>query len=131
MLHNPGPGTSIINDDNSLVRGNTSSDNGFFPDGSYGGGTGNGIGIQSGLNVTDNNTGNGIAVQCRSNQILGDHALGNGVYDLFDNNANCANNVWSGNIHGVWIQPACTGDGGQHVATRNRRPTDGAPCRDK
>jgi sugar lactone lactonase YvrE len=125
---NESGGISTLSNINGVIEDNVVTGNGTdgfaFP--------GNGIGVQS-LLFTDPNTrvlvrnnevhGNGrsgIDVLSRSNRIVGNDASNNlttfGGFDLLDENPDCDNNFWSGNIWGSGgFSPACTAAGGHEA----------------
>jgi parallel beta-helix repeat protein len=107
----------------NTVTGNTASNNGFGQ--KAGIRDGDGIAVFGVNNLIENNTvtGNaahGVGVRDRTsqpalaNRLLRNRAYNNTAgpnpqanYDLFDGNANCGVNVWSGN-QGTTFSPACT-----------------------
>jgi parallel beta-helix repeat protein len=120
-------GISLFADtDHNVVQGNTVDGNGF-----HGAVLGDGIRIFGSANVilgnsVSNSAAGGISVGRRpisapgslppsktgnprgkNNTFTGNFARASGIYDLYDSNPSCDNNVWRGNF-GTTTFPACT-----------------------
>jgi hypothetical protein len=126
---------NINNFDGEIVR-NTVENNGHRQS------FGNGIGVQVGLGLSDDNSnlliqgnevhGNaldGIQIPTTAagngadeNRILNNNAANNGRRDLFDGHADCANNVWRNNTWGTGgYSPDCVTAGGKGPKSRLKK----------
>ncbi len=107
---------------NNVVQGNTANFNGF-----RGAVPGDGVRVFGSGNTISGNTARGNAAagisvarrpptqgsfpgtnpNGRNNTLTRNAAGRNGMFDLWDSNPNCDNNVWSGNVGGT-VSPPCT-----------------------
>jgi hypothetical protein len=97
LVRNDVNDTISVNSDNNNIVNNTGNDNvdGIFV-------TGNNNEIHA--NTTDNNSEHGLWLTCNTisgncpsgNNISGNTSLGNPVFDMEDDNANCGTNKWRG-----------------------------------
>lgn len=99
---------------NNVVTNNTISDNGFVDVTMVCCRPGSGIRVFLGANNTTisgnsaiHNGANGIQIDSKDNDILGNSAFLNTLFDLRDTNPNCDNNDWSGNLFGTANPISC------------------------
>ena len=106
----------------NVVQGNRVDGNGFFGAVPGDGVRVFGLGNTIGGNTVNGNAAAGVSVarrppnaqgfpatnpNGRNNVLTGNTATGNGLFDLWDSNPGCDNNVWSAN-RGETVSPSCT-----------------------